>query len=75
MNMSIKIHLLEQGWKNFCCGGQTVNILGISGHTVSISITRLCPCNRKEATGQQPETTCKCMGMAVFQNNFKDAEI
>lgn len=39
--MSIKIHLLEQGWTNFHCKGQTVNILGVSGQTGSVATTGL----------------------------------
>lgn len=43
--MRILISLLDQHQQTFSDKGQTVNILGITGYTVSVTITHLCHCS------------------------------
>lgn len=40
----------NSGWQIFSVKGQVIHILGFVTHKLSVTATKLCPCNMKEAT-------------------------
>lgn len=54
------------GVGKFLCNGQMVKILGFADHSVFVTTTQFCCCNRKAATDSVNEWVCLCSNKTSF---------